>query len=236
MANDIVDPRSPWYPYKKVITGANTMRGAELIPYKLLMYLLDLPDAYGYMPPDDNDYPRCRLAKYLWYDEQDPLSKPLPTPEQKRSLLFDPYVPDINTAEDKERHPKGYRLFMQRIIGQSQLDAQTLLKCYIGRLYEARKFETTIGITFEVWVNVNLEANTKTTAYDRSFAIEQCLHEALDGVNMSGIGTISFARQDHVYNGSDPLWDEVTNFGRTVNFSILWAEGGGDKIRPYPIH
>jgi len=233
MANSPVDFRSPYYPYKKDIKAANTLRGAEQIPHQLLMYLLDLPDALGYVPPDDNDYPRCRFNKYMWYDGVRPLDNPLPTPAQKRSMLFDPDHPDINTDELKAAHPQGYRLYWQRMVGQSQLEAQTLLKCYIGRVFEAQKFVTTIGVTFEIWVNVNFETNTRTDAYQRAFDIEQCLHEALDGVNLAGIGTVSFARQDHVYNGSEELYDEVTNLGRRVNCSIAWAEGGGELIRPF---
>ena len=224
------DFSSPYYPYFKVIEGANGMRGSELIPYKLLQYLLDLPDAYGYKPIDDNDRPRVRLMKYLYYDTPAPLSNPLPTPEQKRSLLFDPDRPDINTDADKEKHPKGYRLFMQRIIGQSQLEAQTLIKCYPGRIFEPRKFETTIGITFEIWTNVNLLANTRTYAYDRSYDMEQCLHEALDGVNIDGVGTVSFARQSDTDNGSEPLYDEKTYVGRYVSCSVSWSEGGGGTV------
>ena len=231
MANNLVSFDSPYYPYQKVITGANTLKNSELIPHKMLMYLLDLPDAAGYQPVDDNERARVRLAKYLWYDGPDPLSQPLPTPTQKLSMLWDPNRPDINTDEDKVKHPQGYRLYWQRMTGMSQLDAQIVMKCFIGRVFETRKFETTIGITFEIYVNVNLETNTRTSAYQRSYDIEQCLHEALDGVNMAGIGTVSFARQDHVYNGSEPLWDENTSLGRTVNCSILWAEGGGNVIK-----
>lgn len=232
MAAERPDFKSPYYPYRKDI-AANTMRGMEFIPYKLLLYLLDLPDEYGYEPPDDNEYPRCRLNKYIWYDQAEPLSETLPTPTQKKSLLFDPRHPDINSDEGKAAHPNGYRLYWQRMVGQSQLDAQIVLKCYINRIFETRKFETTIGVTFEIWVNVNLETNTKTSAYQRSIDIEQCLREALDGVNIAGVGTISFARADHVYNGSEELWDENTSLGRTVNCSLLWEENGDAAVPDY---
>lgn len=224
---------SSYYPYQKVITGANGLKGAELIPYKILTYLMDLPDAFGYTPVDDNSRPRVRLAKYLWWDDSNPLASPLPNPVEKKSMLFDPNNPDINTDEDKAKHPKGYRLYTQKVIGQSGIEAKSLLKIYIGRVFEARKFVTTIGLTAEIWTNVNLEANTKTTAYDRSFDMEQCLHEALDGVDIAGVGTISFARQDHTSNGSEYIYDEGQNVGRAVNFSLHWSEGGGGTIRSY---
>lgn len=95
-----------FHPYEKVQPGYVTMAGAEEIPYILLTYLLDLPDRTGYEPVDENDRPRVRLAKYLWHDGALPLAQPLPTPEEKRSLLFDGTQPVLNTQEAKERHPK----------------------------------------------------------------------------------------------------------------------------------
>lgn len=228
-----VDFSSPYYPYEKVDTGALTLRGAEFIPYKLLTYLLDLPDAAGYIPPTSNEYPRARLAKYLWYDGPDPLAEPLPTPVQKRSMLFDPYNPVLNTDADKAAHPKGYRLFWQRINGQAQLDAMTTMRCYVTRSFERRKYVETIGVRFEVMCNVNFETNTKTNAYQRSYDIEQCLREALNGVNMAGIGTISLAQAEHSDNGSGYLWNDMTGVGRYLHLSITWAEGGGGVVPSY---
>lgn len=227
-----VDFDSPYYPYRKVI-ATNTLYGLEDVPYKILRYLLDLPDAYGYQPKDDNTRARVRLMKYIYWDTADPLSQPLPTTEQKLSLLFDPDHPDINTDELIEKHPKGYRLYWQRMYGMVQLDAQTILKCYMGRMFETKKFVTTVGLQFEVLSNVNLQTNTRTDAYQRAFAVEQCLHEALDGVNIDGIGTISFARADHLYNGSEISFDETVSVGRAIHFSLDWGEGGGDDIKDY---
>ena len=216
---------SPFYPYEKVIVGANTLRGAEEIPHKILTYLLDLPDSNGYTPQDDNNRPRVRLVKYLIWDGERPLEKRLPTPAEKLSILFDANAPVVATDEEKQAHPFGYRLFMQRVIGQSITEAKTLLKCYIDRTYERRKFVTTIGITVEIWCNVNYIANTKTTAYDRSFDIEQCLREALDGVNLAGIGTVSFSRADDTNNGGANIYNEASETGRVLRFSLDWSDG-----------
>lgn len=231
MAQQTVPFDSPFYPFQKVLSGANTLRGAEQIPYKILRYLLDLPDANGYAPADDNSRPRVRLAKYLWHDQPRPLDLALPTPEQKLSMLFDPDRPDINTDEDKEAHPQGYRLFAQRNIGQSILEAKTLLKIYVGRVLDANDFRTVIGLQAEIWSNVNLVANTRTTALDRSFDIEQCLREALSGVDIAGVGTIRFSRQESSYNGSEVLYTDEGFVGRMVYFSTSWSEGGGGTVR-----
>ena len=233
MATPQVPFESPYYPFKKVIPGANTLRGAEIIPYKILMYLLDLPDAFGYVPQDNNDYPRTRLAKYLWHDTANPLSQPLPTPVEKRSMLFDPDNPDINTDEDKEKHPKGYRIFAQRMVGQSVLQAKTILKVYPGRILDTDEFRTIVGMQAEIWCNVNFITNTRTTAYDRCFDIEQCLREALSGVDIAGVGTIRFSRQDSSYNGSEVLFTDSELSGRMLYFSTAWSEGGGEKVNKF---
>ena len=144
-------------------------------------------------------------------------------------MLFDPENPVIETDEQKEAHPKGYRLYWQKIFGQSQVDAMTLLKCYIGKVFSKGVegyFVDTIGVRFEIISNVNLETNTKTNAYQRTFDIEQCIREAMNGVNMSGIGTVSFSRADHSDNGSGPMYDESTNVGRWLHCSINWADSG----------
>lgn len=217
---------SPYYPYHKVIAG-NTLRGAELIPEKLITYLLDLPDANGYQPVDDNSRPRVRLAKYLWHDGARPLEQPLPTPAEKLSMLFDPEHPDINTDEDKARHPKGYRIFAQRVIGQSSTEARSMIRLYPGRVVDESDFRTILGWQVEIWSNVNLAANTRTLAMDRIFAVEQCIREALSGVDIAGIGTIRFSRQGGSYNGSEILYTEASMVGRALYFSTAWSEGGG---------
>lgn len=224
---------SPYYPYYKEVPGATTMKGSEDIPYKLLLYLIDLPDAYGYEPKDDNTRARVRLAKYLWYDNPYPLEQVLPSPEQKLSLLFDPDMPDITSREGKEKHPKGYRMLWQKVIGQSETEASVTLKCYIGRVFENKPFVNTIGIRFEIFANTDLDTNTGTSAYQRVFNIEQCLREALNGVNIAGVGTVSFYRYDHTDNESLYGYDDKTNVGRIVHCSVKWAEGGSETLTSY---
>lgn len=229
----MVDFNSPYYPYEKVITGANTFKGVEDIPYKLLMYLLDLPDSKGYVPTDDNNRPRVRLAKYLWYDGANPLNNPLPTPEQKLSLIFDPLNPVLDTDTQKEKHPKGYRMVWQKIIGQSQTETETEIKCYFARTIANTPFVDSIGIRFEISVNANYETNMKINAYERTVNIEQCIREALNGVNITGIGVVNFSRMAHIDNGSGYLYDYGTNVGRYVHCSIDWAESNEPEVTIY---
>lgn len=222
---------SPFYPYKRIIDG-NVFDGAELIPYKILMYLLDLPDAYGYMPVDDNSRPRVRLIKLLTYDCANPLAEPLPTPEQKLSLLFNGEQPDINTDEQKNQHPFGYRLFMQHSIQQSGLEAKTVLKIYPGRILDPTDFRAIIGLQAEIWVNPNL-ANVKTTARDRLFDIECALRDALNCVDISGVGLIHFSRNDGSFNGSENLYTNHGDCGRIIYFSTAWMGGGSEPINTF---
>ena len=215
---------SDTYPYERIQPGVNRLEGAEFIPLKILKYILDLPDSYGYTPVDDNSRPRVRIAKYLWYEGENPLGKPLPTPQEKLSMLFDGTEPDINTDEQKAKHPKDYRIFPQVYWGQAELRAQIVLKCYMGRTIPVSDFETKLGIVFEILVNSNLEGTTRTDAYSRAYAVETALVSALAGVNIAGIGTVKFSRRAHIDNGSGPLHDNGTHVGRILYMSIDWAD------------
>lgn len=224
------DFNSPYYPYSEAPSGNNTLRGAEKIPRKMLVYLLDLPDSNGYTPADDNARPRVRFAKYLWYDGIDPLSEALPTPKEKLSMLFDPDFPDINTDDLREKHPKGYRLLWQHVRKQSILEEQTLVKCYLGRIFDPKPYHTTIGVRFEIWLGSGFELNMKTDVESRCFAIEQCIREALAPINMTGVGAISFSRYDHADNGSTPIYTEGALLGRSLHCSIDWVDAGNDAV------
>ena len=216
---------NPYYPYEKVQPGYTTLKGAELIPYKLLMYLMDLPDKYGYEPVDDNNRPRVRLMKYLWYDEPNPLSMPLPTPEQKLSLLYNGENAMLTTEEDKKNHPKGYRLMAQTYTEPSEMDARVLLKCYLGREIPRSDFKTVIGVEFQIIVNYALDNITKTPVYSRSYAIHQALMESLHGIDMAGVGTIHYSKPIHGDSGSPaPYHSEGQQIYRSVFFAIDWQE------------
>lgn len=223
--------QSPFYPYEKVQSGYNSMRGSEKIPKKLLNYLLDLPDKAGYMPVDDNERPRVRLMKYLWHDGANPLGQPLPTPQQKLSLLFDGDNPVVDTDEMKAKHPKGYRLYPQKLWLPSQTVAKTVLKCYMGRITHADEMHSSLGVAFEVWCNTNIQNNTRGDDYERAYDIEQCLMEALHGVNIAGIGVIDCGRYTNLENGSREIYDETgTNVGRRIHMSVSWCESDGQEV------
>lgn len=232
MATEPVPFTSPYYPYRKIIQS-NTLRGAELIPYKILVYLLDLPDANGYQPPTSNDYPRARLLRYLWNDGPRPLDGPMPTTAEKLSMLYNGEEPDINTDEQKQRHPKGYRLFTQRNVNQSGIEAKTIIKIYPGRIIDNTDFQTVMTFNCEIWSNYGFTSNTKTTALDRTFDIEQCLRESLNGVDIGGVGSIHMARVGGSFNGSEILYTDGLQCGRMLYFSISWSEGGGETIKTY---
>lgn len=221
---------SPYYPYERVANANNTLNGAEEIPKQILTYLLDLPDSNGYTPVDDNNRPRVRLIKYLWYDTSDPLSQPLPSAKDKLSLLYDPTKPDISSEDEKLKHPKEYRLFWQHVTKQSLLDGKTYIKCYVGRLFSPRPYHTTLGIQFEIWTDTLFETNIKTSVGSRVFAIETAITEALSQINMTGIGAISFLRQDHTNNGSAPIYTEGSIVGRSLHCSIDWTDAGAEEV------
>lgn len=220
----MVDFSSPYYPYEKVDTGFNTLRGAEKIPNQIIKYLLDLPDANGYEPVDDNSRPRVRLIKYIYYDEPNPLSKPLPTPEQKLSLLYDGMNPDINTDEAKENHPKSYRIYGQQYELQSPIEAKTMLRCFMAREIARSANKTILGLNFETIVQYALDSNVKTEVYSRMYAIHQCLVEALNGVNIAGIGTVMYSKSIHGDAGRTLYHTEGGFIYQDSFFGIDWQE------------
>lgn len=220
----MVDFSSPYYPYERVNPAANTLRGAENIPNQIIRYLLDLPDANGYEPVDDNSRPRVRLIKYIYYDEPNPLSKPLPTPEQKLSLLYDGMNPDINTDEDKANHPQSYRIFGQQYELQSPIEAKTMLRCFMAREIARSDNKTILGLNFETIVWYSLDSNVKTEVYSRMYAIHQCLVEALNGVNIAGIGTVSYSKMTHGDAGYSLYHTEGSALYSDTFFGIDWQE------------
>lgn len=205
---------NPWYPYGRVQDSYYDLAGTEQIPRKICDYLIDAPVG-NYLPADNNEYPRCRLWKYLYYDGPRPLSNALPSISEKMSVLFDPLNPE------KPPTGKGYRLIPQAFVKQAQTSAQTRLQVFMGRTIPSNnEFTICIGVTFYIWTHYTYEANTKTDEYSRAFAIEQALIEAFHGVNMDGVGTFFFSKSKHPDCGSDAIFDGNMNVGRKLTMAL----------------
>lgn len=206
------DVGSPYYPYRKVI-AANTMAGAEQLPYILTRYIMDLP-LPGYTPPSDNQYPRARLKKLLYWDGALPLEQPLPTTEQMRSIQFDP------TRPGSEPDPKrGYRIFGQELVSQAQAVPQSIIRVYLGnmsRVQVKNEFVFRQTVIWTVMVHYDLESNTGMTAASRSYDLAQAIIEATEGVNFGGIGGM-ITRQMTKFD------DERTNTGYKIYQEIDWS-------------
>lgn len=212
-----VDVRSPYYPYPKPQENYFDLSDTVSLPRKICDYLIDAPDG-NYTPPDDNRYPRCRFWKYLYYDGAKPLSRALPSIREKMSVVFRP--------EEAENPPTqaGYRLFPQIFVKPSQTEAQTRVYCYMGRTVPlGDEFRVALSVMFRVWTHYTQEANVKTDAYSRVFAIEQALIEALHGVNMAGVGTFFFSKLIHPDCGSTVIYDGEANIGREITIGLETA-------------
>lgn len=207
---------SATYPYKRVQDYA-WLGGVQNLPKKICDYLLDLPQN-GYTPPQTNDYPRVRLMKYLYYDTARPLDEAALTPQQKLSLVFDPYNPTNPPTG------KGYRIFPLEYVQQAQTAAQTILRCYIGYITPRDAYRVNISVIFEILTSAVYENNTKSASLSRAMAIEQCLWEALNGVNMDGVGAFYSDRRQMPDCGSYAINDGRTNVGRRVTFGLTWAD------------
>lgn len=204
------DTRSKWYPYHKIYEGYFDLKHTVEIPRKIMDYILDMPNG-TYTPPDDNDYPRARLWKYLYYDGAHPLDQPLPTPAQKMSVLFNP--------DDPTRPPdpaKGFRLIPQLFIKPAQTDAQTRIYVYLGNTLADNDFTVQMSVVFDIWTHYTEEANTHSEAYSRAIAISQALLETFHGVNIDGVGSFYFNRTKHSACGERVFDDGDSNVGRRL--------------------
>jgi hypothetical protein len=230
----MADFNSFTYPYERVQGNFNTLKGAEEIPYKILTYLMNLPDSNGYVPQDNNENPRVRLMKYLYYDGANPLSEPLPSARNITSLLFDGNNPVLNTDELKAKHPKGYRIYPINYWMQSEIEAKTLLKCYMGRVNPTvQPFKTTLTLVFEIVVNYSLDTVTKTSVYSKSFAMEQCIIEALHGVNIGGVGVVDFNRRSSTEAGTRAYHNEGQHLSRVLVMSVDWMDSKNETENSY---
>lgn len=212
------DIHSPYYPFAKVI-AANTLAGAEQIPYILSRYLMDLPSP-GYTPPESNRFPRARLKKLLYWDGPLPLQQPLPTAEQMMGLKFDPSRPDA--PPDSSR---GYRIFSQELVRQAQSSAQSLLRVYLGgttRFQDRNEFIFRQTVITTVMVNYSLETNTGMSAESRAFDMVQAIIEATEGVNIGGVGGLCMSQ-------ITKFDDERVNTGYKIYQYIDWT---GDAPNP----
>jgi hypothetical protein len=208
-------------PYEKVYDfWAQT--GLEDIPAKLRDYLLMMPSRECPNPIETNDNPRARFIKYLYYDTPKPLLENLPTVEQRKSIIFDPFNPDNAPTE------KGYRMYTQSIVNQSQTDGQTICRIVIGRVFP-KDYSVIVGVDFYLLSNYTTEANTRDIALLRTWDMELALIHALNGVNIDGVGAFQYNRYFHSDCGSTQINDAQQNVGRRVSLAFESMGGSPDK-------
>lgn len=217
----MADINSPYYPYERVQDYASVPR-LELLLDKLVKYILDLPEP-GYTPPDNNEYPRCRIAKLLYYDMENPLSQPLPTPRQKLALVFDPKRPDRPPDGEKQ-----YRVLPMAYPMEAEYVGRTNIKIYMSWAKATSPFRIDQAVTFEILANNAYEGNVEQCSLSRSFDIATDLIKALNGVNIDGVGTFYFDRRQHSDCGITPIFDKAQNVGYQVTLGVSFI--GGEAV------
>lgn len=207
-------------PYKKV---QDFWSGSEIenVPNKLRDYLMLFPTATCPNPIITNDNPRARLVKYLYYDDAKPLEHDLPTVEERKSIIFNPFEPTNPPTE------KGYRMFTQMLINPTDYDGSTTLRIVMGRTIPRGSRNIMFSVIFYMMTNYALESNTRTTAVARTFAMEMAIVEALNGVNIDGVGTFMWDRNTHIDDESEMIYDERIGVGRMLTMSFESIGGGG---------
>lgn len=199
-------------PYEKVYDfWAQT--GLEDVPAKIRDYLLMMPSLECPQQIETNDNPRARLIKYLYYDTPNPLNENLPSVSQRKAIVFDPFNPDNPPTQ------KGFRVFTQSIVNQSQMFGQTVMRIVLGRVFP-KDFSVVVGVDFYLLSNYTTEANTRSLAMLRTWNMELALIQALNGVNIDGVGAFQYNRYFHSDCGSDPINDAQQNVGRCVTLAF----------------
>ena len=214
---NLIDKNSKWFPYQKVQNNNFNFEQYAMFPRLICDYLIDAPQG-EYQPKDDNSYPRCRLWKYLYHDGAKPLNKKLPTIKEKLSVLFNPEKPTEPSTE------KGYRLIPQTYIMQAQDSAQTRIYVYLGRGIAQQDDNTyAVSVVFDILTHYTYELNTKADEYSRSGAIVAALMEALNGVNITGVGTFSMSKRVHPDCCTKPIRDGELNVGTELIIGLEMA-------------
>lgn len=217
---DLVSVESAYYPYRRVYDYTNLPHARELLS-KVVNYLLDLPDA-RYTPKDDNRLPRCRLNKLLYWDVADPLSQPLPTPEQKLSMVFDPERPDRPPVPDKQ-----YRILPFVYPGQAvEYIGRTSLKIYPGYTKPTSSQRADMCVNFEILSNMALEGNVYRNVLSRTYDMAVDIIAAMSGVDMAGVGTWYFDRRQNTSCTLEQIYDKSQNVGYllTMGLTIMGSE------------
>ena len=222
MANkcSLAPENNPYYPYRRVQDYAS-MPDADSLLQKIVRYLLDMPES-GYTPPDNNDFPRCRLNKLLYYDGEDALQQPLPTPQQKMNLVFNPSSPDV--PPDKE---KKYRVYPMIYPIQAQSTGQTTIKIVMGWAKPTSSYRVDQSVLFEVMTNTAYEGNATSNALSRTYAMCLDIIRALNGVNIDGVGTFYFDRRQHTECTLEPIADKAENVGYRLVLGVSFIGGEG---------
>ena len=199
----------------------NDFPRAENLTNEIMTYLLDLP-RNGYMPSDEG--PRADLARMLWYDSPDALDRsvcPLPTAEQKKTLIYNPKIVTPTT----EQAPKGYRLFMQPRIGETQTEQKAELRIFMGETYPVSDYRAMQAIEFQILVGMSMD--TMIGGISRSYYMQLCILRALNGVDVGGgSNTIHFNRNYYHFSGSEYFNDGRFNVGYYLRMATEFSVSG----------
>lgn len=213
------------YPYKKVVE-ANTLKGVEFIPRKLVDYFLYMNGNASL--PDDNSNARCRFLKYLFNDNNNtrPLSSPLPSVEERINAVYNPQAPIKNGNEGDQ-----YHFFPQMYTAQAQLIANTIMRVYMGYIRPIDNMSAACSIVFELMTSVYYD-QLEEEGMSRTYAMLQCVMEALNGVNIGGVGTVYFQSSLNTTCEAYPIGDRGTNVGYRLVMCCNYTGEGSENVCP----
>lgn len=196
------DPR-----YARVQERYANYHEQETLIYKVVDSLLDLPRD-GYTPFDYGA--RADLMRLIYYDDRNPFAKPLPTPKQKKSLIFNP-----DRSDNPPDVSKGYRIFLQSRAIEPQERMKTQVHISLGMERPDTDLHSIVELIFVIITGANYEDLVDENGIHRSrtYCIASRIKRALNGVNIAGVGTISYSRKKQTTCGMVEFQDNYFNIG-----------------------
>ena len=114
-----------------------------------------------------------------------------------------------------------------RVIDYKQKNPNDMGRAMAPAAYDTLKTQNdntyNVSVVFDILTHYTLELNTKQDEYSRSGAIVAALIEALNGVNMTGVGTFSMSKRVHPDCGTNPLSDGKENVGTELVMGLEMA-------------
>lgn len=152
------------------LNNANIFTSMPLIPYKIIMRLMD------------ND----EFCKLIYYNTLDALDKPNLTEEQKRSMIWNG---DINRTDE-------FNIFLTNVQPNEEIENKTIMKLYRYTTEPETIYMSTVSYKFDILFGSKIPLVTYNgVPCNRGDLIEMEIMKSLNNVDVAGIGCLQYSQE-----------------------------------------